>query len=82
MADVKEGIQNYADLSLRGFSGIQAIDWFLQKGVCKTRQEGRKLGKKLMDSNLLYHVTFEKPFLDGNYQYFLRVCLLNPCHSL
>jgi len=82
MRDKDTGIADYSTKYAKSFSGQAAIDWLVANvnGLTE-RKKARQLGQKLMNSNLLFHIFYEKPFLDGTYLYRLRDPELMPIAS-
>ena len=62
--------------------GSEMVDW-LEKNEHISRAEAVTLGQQLIDEMLIYHVAFEKPFIDGFFFYrFDRTTIANVAASL
>jgi len=55
------------------FVGSVAVDRLIQMGYAKDRQEAVRIGQRLMDHNLLRHVTDEYKFKDSDIFYRFKV---------
>ncbi|XP_037509097.2 integral membrane protein GPR155-like [Rhipicephalus sanguineus] len=56
-----------------GFHGHRLVDWLLDAGLVKSRDEGVVYGRRLLDGGLLVHGERAMHFYDGPYDY-LFVC--------
>ena len=51
------------------FTGIDFIDWLLNKGLVNTREEGVQYGNTLLEGRVLSHILDEHYFHDEGYFY-------------
>lgn len=51
------------------FTGSDMVDWFMVKKLVKDRKQGKFLGRKLIQGNLIHHVSFKRDFYDGFHLY-------------
>ena len=51
------------------FIGSDFVDWLLEKGLVRTREDAVQYGHSLLLGRILTHVTNEHYFYDDNYFY-------------
>ena len=51
------------------FSGSDMVDWFISHNLVKNRNQGERLGRKLIEGRVIHHVTSKRDFYDGYHLY-------------
>lgn len=51
------------------FKGSDLIDWLIKKNLADTRAKGEEIGKKLVEGQIISHVTHKRHFYDGYHLY-------------
>ena len=51
------------------FTGSDFVDWLVEKGLVRTREDGAQYGHSLLLGRVITHVTEEHYFYDDNYFY-------------
>ena len=53
----------------------ESVDWMMKHLGCRTREEGIKIGEKLVDEGFIEHVVDPQPFKDAYLFFRFTVCI-------